>query len=51
MPCALTIPSVVRGINFSIEAVSSTRGRGYVFVSGDKRLYAELLIKPAPASL
>lgn len=50
MPCALTIPSVVRGVNFSIEAVSSTRGRGYVFVSGDKRLFAELLIKPAPAS-
>lgn len=51
MPCILTIPSVVRGTNFCIEAVSSTQGRMYAFACGGDHLIAEFLVKPTPASV
>jgi chemotaxis protein CheX len=50
MPCVLTIPSVVRGTNFSIEPVSTTKGQLYSFVSGAHHLFVEFLIKPSQAS-
>jgi chemotaxis protein CheX len=46
MPCVLTIPSVVRGSNFSVEAVSSTEGRIYAYACRKDHLLIELLLKP-----
>lgn len=47
MPCVLTIPSVVRGSAFSVEAVSSTENRIYSFQSTpDECLVVEFLMKP-----
>jgi chemotaxis protein CheX len=48
MPCVLTIPSVVRGTNFCIEAVSSTEGRVYVFECAHEHLLVEFLAKQTP---
>jgi chemotaxis protein CheX len=45
MPCVLTIPSVVRGSSFSIEAVSSTEGRVFAFSCNPDQMLVELLIK------
>jgi len=50
MPCVLTIPSVVRGTNFSIEPVSTTKGRLFSFVCGKHHVFVEFLIKPSQAS-
>ncbi len=44
-PCVLTIPSVVRGCNFCIEAVSSTEGRLYAYDCDQRRIIVELLFK------
>jgi chemotaxis protein CheX len=52
MPCVLTIPSVVRGSHFSVEAISSTEGHIYSFVSGPHRIFVQFLLKagdPTPA--
>lgn len=47
LPCTLTIPSIVRGSNFTIEAISSTVRRVSCFRSADqKQLLVETLIKP-----
>lgn len=46
MSCVLTIPSVVRGSSFSIEAVSSTKGRLYAFSCPSDHLLVEVLVKP-----
>ena len=50
MPCVLTIPSVVRGSNFSVEATTSTEGHIFSFVSGENRIFIQVLLKPSDAS-
>lgn len=47
MPCVLTIPSIVRGSQFEIEAVSSTTRKVSMFRCGKDRLAVETLIKPS----
>ena len=49
MPCVLTIPSVVRGTNFSIDAVSSTKGSLHMFSCREQYLFVEFLMKPTKA--
>jgi chemotaxis protein CheX len=44
-PCKLTIPSILRGSNFSIEPVSSATRRIYRFHVGDHHIVADLLMK------
>ena len=46
MPCVLTIPSVVRGSHFSVEAISSTEGHVAAFAAGENRLFIQILLKP-----
>jgi len=43
--CALTIPSIVRGSNFTIEPISNTERRVYQFRCQDRPLVVELLLK------
>jgi len=50
MPCMLTIPSVVRGSSFSVEATTSTEGHIFSFVSGENRIFIQVLLKPSEAS-
>src|SRR5262245_29869482 len=51
MACVLTIPSIVRGSNFSIEATSSTTRRVLCFRCKDSHnLVVEILIKPEEPS-
>ena len=45
MPCVLTIPSIVRGTNFSIEPASSTERRMFGYRCAEGELVAEVLIK------
>jgi chemotaxis protein CheX len=45
--CVLTVPSIVRGSNFTIEAVSSTTRRVLIFrCEGKHQLVVEALVKP-----
>ena len=44
-PCKLTIPSILRGSNFSIEPISSATRRIYHFQIGERVLVADLLMK------
>lgn len=46
MPCVLTIPSVVRGSQFSVEGISSTQGRLLSFEAEGKRIFVQCLLKP-----
>ena len=49
--CVLTVPSIVRGTNFTIEAVSSTSRRVLAFeCAGNHQLVVEALVKPAVTS-
>jgi chemotaxis protein CheX len=50
MPCMLTIPSVVRGSSFSVEATTSTEGHIFSFVSGENRIFIQVLLKASDAS-
>jgi chemotaxis protein CheX len=50
MPCVLTIPSVVRGSHFSVEAISSTEGHVASFATGPNRLFVQILLKPGDQS-
>ena len=45
MPCTLTVPSIVRGDQISIECVSSATRRLIGFRSGDHRWLAEVMTK------
>lgn len=45
-PCRLTIPSILRGSNFSIEPISSTTRRVYRFDINGNTLVADLLMRP-----
>lgn len=44
-PCKLTIPSILRGSNFSIEPITSATRRIYRFKIGEHMLVADLLMK------
>ncbi len=44
--CKLTIPSIVRGRNFSVETTSSVLRRGYYFNINNSILVADLIVKP-----
>lgn len=44
-PCKLTIPSILRGSNFSIEPISSATRHTYNFDSGGHKLVADILLK------
>ncbi len=44
-PCRLTIPSILRGSNFSIEPISSATRRIYRFNVGSHNLVVDLLMK------
>ena len=45
-PCRLTIPSILRGSNFTIEPISSATRRLYRFNVNGHRLTADLLMQP-----
>jgi chemotaxis protein CheX len=44
-PCKLTIPSILRGSNFSIEPISSAVRRIYYFDCAEHRVVADILMK------
>jgi chemotaxis protein CheX len=44
-PCKLTIPSILRGSNFSIEPISSATRHTYNFDSGGHKVVADILLK------
>ena len=44
-PCKLTIPSILRGSNFSIEPISSASRYTYTFDSGGHKVVADILLK------
>jgi chemotaxis protein CheX len=48
--CVLTIPSVVRGSHFSVEATTSIEGHIFNFASGENRVFIQFLLKPCDAS-
>jgi chemotaxis protein CheX len=48
-PCKLTIPSILRGSNFSIEPISSATRRIYRFKIGEYHLVTDLLMKTGEA--
>jgi chemotaxis protein CheX len=45
MTCVLTIPSILRGSNFTIEPTSSTRRRISKFRCGESQVVVEVLLK------
>lgn len=44
-PCKLTIPSILRGTNFSIEPISSAVRHIYYFDCAEHRVVADILMK------
>lgn len=44
-PCKLTIPSILRGTNFSIEPISSAVRHVYHFECAEHRVIADILMK------
>lgn len=44
-PCKLTIPSIVRGKDFSIEPTNSAQRHVYWFESGGHRMVTDILVK------
>lgn len=44
-PCKLTIPSILRGTNFSIEPISSAVRHIYYFDCNEHRVIADILMK------
>ena len=50
MPCALTIPCIVRGANFTIEPVSSTERQVSSFRCQNGQLVVEVLVKSTSIS-
>jgi chemotaxis protein CheX len=47
MKCVLTMPSILRGSNFTIEPTSSTKRRISTFRCGDSQVVVDVLIKPS----
>jgi len=50
MPCVLTIPSVVRGSQLSIEAITSTERHIFCYKAANYRILVEFLVKPLDAA-
>jgi len=46
--CVMTIPSIVRGSQFGIEAVSQTEVKRLKFYHGDECLLVEILLQASP---
>jgi chemotaxis protein CheX len=46
LPCVLTIPSIVRGTNFSLEGCSTDKHEAYRFMCANQQLSVEILMKP-----
>jgi chemotaxis protein CheX len=44
-PCKLTIPSILRGRNFSVEQVSTTQRHVYSFETRGQQITADILLK------
>jgi chemotaxis protein CheX len=44
-PCKLTIPSILRGSNFSVEPISSAQRHVYSFDCCGRRIAADILLK------
>lgn len=44
LPCKLTVPSILRGADFSIEATGSAKRYIYAFDEGGRRLVADILM-------
>ena len=44
-PCKLTIPSILRGTNFSIEPIGSAARYVFYFDCGEHRVVADILLK------
>ncbi len=44
--CVLTIPSVVRGSHFSVEAISTTEGHVFSYEAEGNRIFVQFLVKP-----
>jgi chemotaxis protein CheX len=44
-PCKLTIPSILRGRNFSVEHVKSTQRHVYCFETQGRQITADILLK------
>ena len=47
LKCVLTIPSILRGSNFTIESTSSTQRRISNFRCGENQVVVEVLLKPS----
>ena len=47
IPCVLTIPSIVRGNSFTIEPVSSTERKVFVFQCDGRQLVVEVMLRNA----
>jgi len=45
LPCTLTVPSVVRGKDFSVESISSVRGQILAFETDQTPFFIEVQIK------
>lgn len=46
LPCTLTIPSIVRGRDFSVQASRTTTRKLTLFKCNDNQLVVEVLLKP-----
>jgi chemotaxis protein CheX len=46
IPCVLTIPSVVRGSNFSVEAITTTEGHIFSYEAEENRIFIQFLLQP-----
>ena len=44
IPCVLTIPSVVRGSHFSVEAITSTEGHIFSYEAAGNRIFIQFLL-------
>ena len=44
-PCKLTIPSILRGSNFSVESIGSAQRHIYSFECRGHRIVADILLK------
>ena len=50
IPCVLTIPSIVRGSQFTIEPVSTSERKVFAYRCGGNQLLVEVLIKPGTSA-
>ena len=50
IPCVLTIPSIVRGSQFTIQPVSTSERKVFAYRCGGNQLLVEVLIKPGTSA-